>query len=100
MVRVLANGTINRVIAINRQLKDGGIGRYGKPCAVFVASFAGFDSTRQLLPASRLYNDIPPSLIQNFLDLNRYIDYLICRDDIIKPMNITVIQLLVPKAVL
>jgi len=106
VVRVLAHGTVHRIIAgpcvsafTDPLCPLGGRWLADLPRAVAGTSLARLNRTGQLLAPALLHQNVLPALVEHLFDVLRYVDDLRRGDDLVILLNITVIQLLIPEAV-
>jgi len=69
------------------------------PGTIAPTSFTTLDGACQLFTSPDLDNHELPPFVQDLLHIFRHIDNLTCRNNLVVSVNVSIIHLLVPKAV-
>jgi hypothetical protein len=69
-------------------------------CSVLTASFACFDLTGQICSTASFHENKFPAFVKNLLDMFRHVYNLVCRNNVVVSLDISVIHLLEPERVL
>jgi hypothetical protein len=101
MIGVFAHGTVHGVVAA-RHVSDRFSARYCRSLlgTVSNAALAGLDGTGEFLCPASLRDDKLPPFVQDALDLLGYIDDLLGRNDLVVPLDISLVHLRVVERVL
>jgi len=70
------------------------------PGTITRTSSTVFYSTRQFFTSPDLNDHEFPPLVQDLLHMFGHVDYLACRNNLVIPLDVSIIQFLVPEAVL